>query len=95
MSIATDSFWKFFKRYIETYHALEDINSPKKVFRNCVKLQLCSELEGEILINMADDRNETTHNYDIEAVRAILSDIPLYYNTMLSIINNLEDKLSL
>lgn len=89
-----DSFWKFFKKYLELVYTLDDINSPKKVFRACVKLKVCSELEGEILIDMADDRNETTHNYDIEKVRIILSDIPLYYNTMVTILKRLEEKMS-
>lgn len=88
-----DSFWKFFKKYLELIYTLEDINSPKKVFRACVKLQLCSEFEGEILIDMADDRNETTHNYDIEKVRIILSDIPLYYTTMVTILRRSEEKI--
>jgi nucleotidyltransferase substrate binding protein (TIGR01987 family) len=87
-----DSFWKVFKKYLELVYTLEDINSPKKVFRACVKLQLCSELEGEVLIDMADDRNETSHNYDIEKVRIILSDVPLYYNTMVTILKKLKKK---
>ena len=85
-----DSFWKVFKKYLELRYALEDINSPKKVFRSCVKLQLFSESEGEILINMADDRNETCHTYDLEKVRIILADVPLYYQTMVSVLQVLE-----
>jgi len=81
-----ESFWKFFKRYLLVVFDIQDVNSPKKVFRACVKLQLYSEEEGEILIDMADDRNETTHSYSIEKVRIILTDVPLYYETMMSIL---------
>ncbi len=85
-----ENVWKFFKKYLEITYSLEDISSPKKVFRACVKFRLCSESEGQILIDMADDRNETTHTYNIEKVRIILSDIPLYYTTMVTILNKLE-----
>lgn len=85
-----DSFWKLLKNYLETKYSLEDIASPKKVFRAFIKLELAPEKTGEILINMADDRNETSHNYNIEKVRIILEDIPLYYKTMLEIVNKLE-----
>ena len=87
-----ESFWKFLKQYLEIIFNIEDVNSPKKVFRTCVKFKLCSESEGEILINMADDRNETTHVYSIEKVRIILTDIPIYYDNMRAILKKLNYK---
>lgn len=38
-----DSFWKFLKRYLEREFESEDINSPKKVFRECVKNGICTQ----------------------------------------------------
>lgn len=69
-----DSFWKFLKRYLEIKHLIEteEISSPKKVFRKCVKIEICSPKEGEILIQMSDARNITSHNYDIDKVREIV-----------------------
>src|SRR5262249_16944211 len=84
-----DSFWKFLKKYFELKHDLQDLNSPKSVFRACVKLQLCTELEGKILIEMADARNETSHNYNIESVRLIFPNIFKYYQCMTNILKQI------
>jgi len=85
-----DSFWKFLKKYLELKYNLEDVNSPKSVFRACVKHEICSAQEGELLIDMVDDRNETTHNYDIEKVRKILPDIKPYYVCITKVIERIE-----
>ncbi|GMU19286.1 MAG: hypothetical protein AMXMBFR12_04780 [Candidatus Babeliales bacterium] len=87
-----DSFWKLLKRYLEQEIQLEDITSPKKVFRACVKHGICTQNEGDILIQMADDRNTTSHNYNIQQVRIIIPDIPTYYTTMIHIIDKLKLK---
>lgn len=89
-----DSFWKFLKRYLEKEEIeSEDANSPKKVFRICVKNGICTQHEGQILIQMADDRNTTSHNYNIQQVRIIITDIPTYYSTMIQIIERIDAKL--
>ena len=85
-----DSFWKFFKRYLEKNHKILDVNSPKSVFRMLVKKQLCTEEQAEILIKMADHRNATTHSYSIEQVRAILPYIPNYYACMQNIFTQVK-----
>lgn len=85
-----ETFWKFLKRYLETAHKLEDINSPKKVFRACVKTEVCTPEQGDILIDMSDDRNETSHSYNIEASRIILVDIPRYCEVMVTILKQFE-----
>ena len=85
-----ETFWKFLKRYLEDVHKLEDINSPKKVFRACVKAEVCTPEQGDILIDMSDDRNETSHSYNIEATRIILVDIPRYCDVMVAILKQFE-----
>lgn len=72
-----DSFWKFFKLYFEKNYNLENMNSPRAVFRMCVEKRLCSEDEGLLLIKMLDDRNITIHNYDAMRVREIYPNIML------------------
>jgi nucleotidyltransferase substrate binding protein (TIGR01987 family) len=84
-----DSFWKFFKNYLEIIYDEQNVNSPKKVFRDCVSKRLFTEKEGSTLIDMADDRNVTCHNYDIERVRLILPNIPKYYSLMAAIIDRI------
>ncbi len=85
-----EGFWKFLKRYLEQRYMLDDISSPKKVFRACVKMEIYSTQIGDIFIDMADDRNETSHTYSIESARLILSDIPRYYATIVSIVQHIE-----
>ena len=88
-----ESFWKFLKKYLEFKYNIEDINSPKGVFRTCVKHELCSPEEGELLINMVDHRNETTHSYDVEKVRKILPEVESYYICMMTVLKRIEDAL--
>lgn len=84
-----DSFWKYLKRYLSLVHKMQDVNSPKKVFLACVSLGICSLDEGSIFIDMADSRNETSHTYNIEASRLILSFIPRYHATMLAVVERI------
>ncbi len=86
-----DSFWKFLKRYLETYHELENINSPRAVFEGCVKQRLCSEQQGEQLIAMLEDRNVTTHTYDADKVRRIFPRVLEYYSLMKTIVDSLPN----
>ena len=88
-----DSFWKFLKRYIEQKHNIQDLKSPKKVFLCSVNLGICSLDEGNIFIDMADSRNETSHTYNIEASRLILSFIPGYQAAMLAVTNRVGQNL--
>lgn len=87
-----DSFWKFLKIYFEKKYNLENVNSPRSVFRICVEKRLCSESEGNILIKMIDDRNKTTHNYNAAQVREIYPNISEYYKLMLKILTITESK---
>lgn len=77
-----ESFWKFLKKYLEEVKQEQEITSPRKVFYAIVRLALCTSDEGDIFLNMLADRNETSHTYNIEAARIILSDVPHYYSTM-------------
>lgn len=88
-----ESFWKFLKKYFETLCNMEELNSPRKVFRACVKVGICTAEEVDILIDMADARNETSHTYNIESTRIILVDVPYYYACMMSVVERLETTL--
>lgn len=81
-----ESFWKFLKKYLEAVKQEEEINSPRKVFYATVRLAVCTSDEGDIFLDMLDDRNETSHTYNIEAARIILSDVPRYYSAMAGVI---------
>jgi nucleotidyltransferase substrate binding protein (TIGR01987 family) len=88
-----EMFWKVLKRYLEVMHHLEDIHSSRRVFHASVKTELCTSDEGDVFLDMADDRNETSHTYSVEASRVILSDIPRYYSAMIAVVKRLNEKL--
>lgn len=85
-----DSFWKFLKKYITLKYNVENINSPAATFRAGTKLNLYSSDDGDILLAMVTDRNETTHNYSAEDVRRIYPHICQYYETMTKIIASID-----
>ena len=80
-----ESFWKFLKRYLALKYSLEELKSPRKVFHACVEMNICSLEEGSIFFDMADDRNETSHTYNIESTRIILVAVPRYYSAMMNV----------
>ncbi|MBS1986428.1 nucleotidyltransferase substrate binding protein [Candidatus Dependentiae bacterium] len=90
-----ESFWKFLKLYLQHVHLIEDVLSSKKVFRACVKAEICSLEEGNIFIDMVDSRNETSHTYNIESARIILSVVPKYHCAMIAVIQRFNDDLSI
>lgn len=79
-----ESFWKFLKKYLEKIKQEQDINSPRKVFYAAV--------EGDIFLDMIDDRNETSHTYNIEAARIIISDVPRYYSAMMVVVQRFNQE---
>lgn len=85
-----ETFWKFLKKYMEEKHNVIDINSPKSVFRMCIKLTLCSEQEGEVLLRMVEDRNTTSHRYDAQEALRALPNVGHYYSLMKAITERLE-----
>lgn len=77
-----DCFWKMLKLYLEEKYNLEDVNSPKSVFRACVKYNILRENEGLIAIDMVGDRNETSHRYDRAKADQIAGNVEKYYALM-------------
>ena len=88
-----ENFWKFLKKYLETTYKTEDINSPRKIFAACVRVKICTLEEGNLFLDMAEDRNETSHTYNIESARKILPDIPEYYMIILSVVERFNTEM--
>ncbi len=88
-----EQFWKFLKKYLELVNHLEDMHSSRRVFHASVKTEICTSDEGDIFLDMADDRNETSHTYSVEASRIILSDVPRYYSAMMIVVQRFNMKL--
>lgn len=85
-----EMFWKYLKLYLETIHNQDKLDSPRKIFNTCFKMNICSLTESNIFRNMVDDRNETSHTYNIESTRLILTDIPHYYEVMVAVTKRLD-----
>lgn len=61
-----ESLWKLLQAYLVAQEGLT-CYSPKRCFREALRVGLLSEEETESALAMADDRNLTSHTY-IEAV---------------------------
>ena len=80
---------EYLKEYIEKKHAIIPPASPKGVFRLAVDTQVISideEIELRVLI---ENRNLTSHAYNIELARSIGKIIPAHYLVMQTVINRL------
>lgn len=60
-----ESCWHFLQFYLIEKHNLQ-LNSPKKVFRECFTLGLIDSETTEGLLDMSEARNATVHEYDEE-----------------------------
>jgi nucleotidyltransferase substrate binding protein (TIGR01987 family) len=87
-----DSYWKFFKFYLEMVSKIiiEQPISPKIIFREALYLKLISEAEHKVLNHSVTQRNLTSHTYDEKTAEKIHEHIPLYYQTMKTILDRLN-----
>lgn len=87
-----DCFWKVLKLFLEESFNLDDVNSPKSVFRASVKHGTLNEAEGAIALDMVGDRNETSHRYDHVKAHEISNNVQQYYELMNKITEQLKQK---
>lgn len=69
--------WKCAKEYLYTEEGI-DAASPKKVIRYCRELGILDEEQTVQALQMADDRNLTTHTYDESFAKAVVERIREY-----------------
>lgn len=88
----SDSFWKFLKTYLQAYLETDvnEIKSPRSVFKVCFKFDLLYEDELKLCINIIEDRNRTSHTYDEVMAEKIYKNIPEYYDFMMIVLNRLN-----
>lgn len=79
--LAYETCWKFLKIYLEKKYGVIE-NSPKSVFRACMKVDLLTQETVDELIVLTDDRNETTHMYDEERAQEICESIEKHYKSL-------------
>ena len=78
---SVDTLWNYLKEYFLEIKGVKQ-DSPKPIFRQCLKSGLTKEEETEKLLLMVDDRNLTTHTYKEELANEIAKNIPQYFELM-------------
>ena len=84
-----ESLWKLLKAYLDQYEGIV-CNSPKRCFREALKVELLSVQEAETCLVMTDDRNLTSHTYIEAGAEAIYGKIPSYLDVMNSLLANIQ-----
>lgn len=77
--------WKYVKEYIEKKYGVS-VKSPKETFREAFKQNLLDDQDAECALDMVDDRNETSHRYDMAKAKEISKIIPKYYEVLVALI---------
>jgi len=86
-----DAMWKFLKDYLNLIHSVTvDPPTPRKTFRTSHDYGLIQQNEFELLLNMARDRNITSHTYNEILANQISERIPQYYKTIKNIVEHLK-----
>lgn len=79
--LAFDTTWKYGKVYLEVKTGLVQ-NSPKSVFRECLRINLVSETDTIQALEMVDVRNQTAHTYQDVLAEEISDSIPEFCSLM-------------
>lgn len=82
--------WKTTKLFLKEKKG-ELLMAPKETFRSIAKYGQFSDSEIEMLLNMVDDRNETTHAYGEKFVRELYPRIREYYGLMEKVYGAVEN----
>lgn len=85
-----DTFWKFLKIYLEEKHGIIPPASPKGVFKVALDAQVISPQEEDELRLLIENRNLTSHAYNIELAESISRVVPLHYQVMNTVMSRLS-----
>jgi nucleotidyltransferase substrate binding protein (TIGR01987 family) len=90
-----DAFWKFIKLYLEECEKIElESSSPRHILKAAENLDLFLQYENlGFLLEALSHRNLTSHSYSVQTAEKIVSEIPLYYQTMHAITIELGSKI--
>jgi len=73
--------WKCFKDYLsEQFGSIT--RSPREAFQEAFEKNLVSTHEHNLLLNMIDDRNMTSHTYDEKTAQEVADAIPNHLELM-------------
>ena len=85
----TDLFWKYLKKYLETFVELPDINGPAPIIRASFSAGLLDEQEAENALDMIKDRNMTSHIYKEDIAETLAAKIPQHCRLMNAVVSRL------
>lgn len=77
--------WKLLKEYL-AYNGITDVRTPREVFKEAFATEIIGE--GDIWIEMINDRNLTSHTYDEGQAKDIYIRIKKKYFPMLIKVRN-------
>lgn len=89
--LAFDTTWKYVKIFLEVKMGLVQ-NSPKGVFRECLRLNLISEKQALMALEMVDSRNQSTYTYFEELAEDMSKHVPAFYSLMAEIVAKLNSQ---
>lgn len=87
-----EATWKAAKQYLFDIEGI-DIGSPKGVIRSCREVNLFSDEETILALQMVNDRNLTVHTYNEELAVKIHTNIYDYFPLLTFWLNRMDDKL--
>ena len=83
--------WKMMKEYLE-YQNMVGFNTPRMVVKEIYKLEIIQN--GEIWLDMLNDRNLTSHTYDEETAQNIyLNIVQKYMPELKELKYNIEERI--
>lgn len=84
-----DLLWKYLREYMIEMHSIS-IDSPRKVFQECLSLGIIHKQEAADLVDLLEDRNLTTHVYDVELANQVAADIQKHQDVIGTIIKKVS-----
>jgi len=79
-----DVLWKYIKEYLSEKKGVT-VKNPKDTFREAFKQGLLSEQDTIVMLEIVDNRNDTTHRYDLGKAKEMGKIIPQYYDLLLEL----------
>lgn len=89
--ICYELFWKYLKLILEEDFKIF-VASPKAVFHECLKQKTITQEEADLLLEMSDDRNSTSHIYDKILAKEIFMGIDKHIDLMKKIFDEINSK---
>lgn len=87
-----EALWKFLKDYLKEQEGIV-CNSPKSCFRDAFSVGLLTEEETVSFLEMADDRNMTSHTYKEEVSQLLYQKMRGYSGLMGKLLTQSEVKM--